>query len=78
MYDECIYSASNQAIRDQLNCSLGLFSLNTNYELAQNESRECEIQDVASNTSATVFYDILNECNQGKISNDIDSLYLSL
>ena len=66
MYDACIYFESYKAIQDKLNCSFGLFLFNYDYEMAKNESRECELHDVASNISATVFHHILSEANQGK------------
>ena len=66
MYDACIYLASHKVIQNKLNCSFGLFLFNYDYEMAKNEARECEIHDVASNISATVFQHILSKANQGK------------
>ena len=66
IYDACIYSTSYEVIRNRLNCSFALFLFNPDHELQKNESNECEIQDVSSDKSATVFYDILSEANQGK------------
>ena len=72
MYDSCIYFASYKAIQNKLNCSFGLFLIfNYDFEILKNESRECEIHDVASNISAAVFHHILSEANQGKKDNNL-------